>query len=346
MLNIPELVGAVQRNCDISDAQHAREAGLCTYLLRMREYYRWEHDIPYFRSLPGAELGEWLSARERLWSELETSSYQPVPLESESCDPFDTAAINRELIPRGLVYSGGYGSRRQPHFFLGQLRHREQRAGLTVLVSSCEYARDLVAPPAMLQGRTVFVRQESLRRMLWERYEEWAGRRRDNAMGRAFAAYDFAADPEAALARMTENETATLILHELGEVLAGERLGERWGQLLLDLTDARSERLARAVRDHLADCLSTLPALLERDNAASLHFFFANLDGLRKDLFPAALAAYERWIGTGDSAALRSVIAAGREHWQKSTEQLMAAIEADRANPGAALRALEERIRL
>lgn len=346
MLNIPELVGAVQKNCDISDAQHAREAGLCTYLLRMREYYRWEHDLPYFRNLPGEELGEWLSARERLWSELESSGYQPVPLESETRDPFDTAAINRELLPRGLVYSGGYGSRHQPHFFLGQLRHRERRAGLTVLVSSCEYARDLAAPPAMLQDRTVFVRQESLRRMLWERYEEWAGRRKDNAMGRAFGGYDFAADPEAALARMTENETETLILHELGEALAGERLGERWGQLLLDLTDVRGERLARAVRDHLADCLSTLPALLERANAAALHFFFANLDGLRKELFPSALAAYESWNGAGDAGALLAAITTGQGHWQQSAEQLMATIAADRANAGTALRTLEERIRL
>ena len=41
-----ELVAAVQTNCDIADARHARDVSLCTYLLGMREFYRWEHDRP------------------------------------------------------------------------------------------------------------------------------------------------------------------------------------------------------------------------------------------------------------------------------------------------------------
>ena len=36
------LVQAVQTNCDIADARHARDVSLCTYLLGMREFYRWE----------------------------------------------------------------------------------------------------------------------------------------------------------------------------------------------------------------------------------------------------------------------------------------------------------------
>ena len=33
---------SVQRNCDISDAEFAQSYSLCTYLLKMRELYRWE----------------------------------------------------------------------------------------------------------------------------------------------------------------------------------------------------------------------------------------------------------------------------------------------------------------
>ena len=48
----PELVHSVQRNCHIADAHHAREATLCNYLLEMREFYRWEHEVPLARPLP------------------------------------------------------------------------------------------------------------------------------------------------------------------------------------------------------------------------------------------------------------------------------------------------------
>ena len=36
------LVEAVQANCNITDARHARNMTMCTYLLEMRELYRWE----------------------------------------------------------------------------------------------------------------------------------------------------------------------------------------------------------------------------------------------------------------------------------------------------------------
>ena len=49
---LPQLASAVQRNCDISDARYAGDYGLCTFLLKMREYYRWENELPFARSLP------------------------------------------------------------------------------------------------------------------------------------------------------------------------------------------------------------------------------------------------------------------------------------------------------
>ena len=58
MRNLPALTTVVQRNCDISDARHAGDYGLCTFLLKMREYYRWEHELPLTRNLPQDELGD------------------------------------------------------------------------------------------------------------------------------------------------------------------------------------------------------------------------------------------------------------------------------------------------
>ncbi|HSP01523.1 MAG TPA: hypothetical protein VLN90_08695, partial [Thioalkalivibrio sp.] len=38
---LSDLRQSVQRNCDIADARHAGNDTLCTYLLKMREFYRW-----------------------------------------------------------------------------------------------------------------------------------------------------------------------------------------------------------------------------------------------------------------------------------------------------------------
>lgn len=46
MRNFHELVETVQKNCHIADANHARNLTMCTYLLEMREFFRWENELP------------------------------------------------------------------------------------------------------------------------------------------------------------------------------------------------------------------------------------------------------------------------------------------------------------
>jgi hypothetical protein len=321
--NLPGLAEAVQRNCDISDARYAGDYGMCTFLLKMREYYRWEHDLPFTRALPRSEMGEWLSAREAKWLELESEAFRPLLLESGAADPLDADAANRDLLPRGLVYSAGYGRFGKPVFFLGALLRVEEREGCRVIVSSCEYARELAAPPAMLQGRTIYVRLESVRRYLWEKIEEWQWRKAGGRMARALAGYDFVADPEAALARMAENETESMILHELGEARAGELLGPRWQEMIASVARTSAETQARALRDLLADCLSTLPALVARENLPALHFHFATFDSPRRELFPQALEAYEESLRSGSLAPLSRAAREGAERFLTEARSLL-----------------------
>jgi hypothetical protein len=331
MRNFHQLVDTVQKNCHITDARYAQNMTMCTYLLEMRQYYRWEHDVPYSRNLPKDELGDWLIEREQLWSGLEEGPYAPLPIDSGAIDPFDTEGINRELLPEGYVYSGGYGRFHKPHFFLGSLDRIEQRSGFTVLIAGCEYARDLIAPPAALQNDTIFLRYESVRRFIWEKFEEWQWRKRDDRLGRAFDYYDFANDIDHALERMARAESEAMILHEVGEGLAGRLLGERWADMIGALTKPKSEIVARAVRDHLADCVSTLPALLEREAESSLHFYFANFEGMRRELFPAAMRGYQAWVKTGATAQLLDAVERGRAHWEKTAERLLDIYSTNRA---------------
>ena len=307
-----ELRLAIQRNCHISDARYAGEYSLCTYLLKMREYYRWEKGFAPTAKLQNGEVGDWVHHRERMWAELEDDSFEPIKVCGHRFDPFDDDGINHELLPQGLVYSGGYGRFGKPHFFLARVLRVEPCGNHVVIISGEEYARDLSAPPAMTRGKTIFVRRQSLRTMIWERVEEWRWKRRDNAMGRAMAYYDIDLDPERALDQITDNELETAIMHELGERIAGELLGTAWEELLLDVVRTPAEVTARAIRDQLADCLSTLPALLALENLPAVHFYFAGLNGLRKQLSPGLTQAYQHLVDSGDLSELKRSIALGR----------------------------------
>jgi len=320
--NLPALIETVQKNCTIADARHARDMTMCTFLLEMREYYRWEMEIPYGARLPKDELGDWLNARESLWDEVEEQDFHPLPLSESGIDPFEADDVNRALVPQGLVYSSGLGRFRKPHFVLAELKRAEVRDGVQVLVAGCEYARDLIAPPAAMREGAIFLRMDAVRRLLWNKYEEWQWKERDSALGRAFAHYDLERDIDDGLERMAEAESEAMILHEIGEARAEALLGEEWNAMLGELASRHAELLARAVRDHLADCLVTLPALLEREAVGSLHFYLANLSGLRRALFPSLLQAYDAWLDDHDGRRLAKLIARAENHWLDKAREL------------------------
>lgn len=314
---------AVQRNCHISDARHGADYGLCTYLLKMREFYRWEKGLDYNAALTNESVGEWLSAREALWENLSEDEFAPLPLLGIEFDPFDVEEINRQLEPLGLVYSAGYGVKNKPLFFLGHLERREDPGGVKVWVAGRELARDLMAPAAMCQGDRIYIRRESFRRLLWEKLESWRWHRPDNALGRAFAYYDFENNLELALDQMVEKELDAVLLHEQGEHLAGLELGEAWNELLSGLGHSPAEMMARAIRDHWADCQVTLPALLEREDSASIHFYLGGLNGMRKELFPKLKLAYEQWHEHGDWSFVSRCVEEGVAHWAALAQQLL-----------------------
>jgi hypothetical protein len=340
--DFPRLVQSVQRNCHIADARHARDMTLCNYLLEMREFYRWENELPLARALPRQELGSWISEREALWDGVLADGLESLHLGGCSYDAFDVAAINAALVPQGLVYGGGYGRFGKPHFFLAQLERHEQRQGLRLFVSGCEYARDISAPPASLLDGAVFLRRDALRRWLWEKMEIWGVRKADGALKSALECYGFAADAEAGLERMVEREAETLILHELGEAMAEPLLGPAWRDFIASLNGRRAEMLARAVRDNLADCLSTLPRLIEREAAGSIHFYFANFEGVRASLFPLLDRAYRGWRQSGKLGDLRDAALAGSAHWHRAALQLLRLHQSDPAAEAAIAAWMEE----
>jgi hypothetical protein len=131
-----------------------------------------------------------------------------------------------------------------------------------------------------------------------------------------------------------------MILHEIGEARAELLLGGEWNTMLGGLTSRHAELLARAVRDHLADCLVTLPTLLEREAIGSLHFYLANLSGLRRALFPALPQAYERWLAHRDPSQLAGLVTKAEGHWLDKARQLSAQYHRDPSQGDAQINAL------
>lgn len=339
MFDLKTLAESVQKNCHISDAQYAGNYTLCIFLLKMREYYRWEMSIPQSQSLPKAEVGDWLTRREDYWNELTSLPLSPLTIGDESFEPFESAAINQRLNPLGFVYSGGIGIFHKPYFFLGKLEKKVDQNGITLMVSTEEYARDMVAPPAMLQGSTIFIRKQSLRRAIWERIEEWLPKKMQaSPMARTLACYTPISTPlkktnnassqcnkdmESILDQITDNELASVLLHETGEAQAQQILGPQWEMLLNELPRSKAEWIVRAVRDHLADSLTTLPTLIDTENIAALHFYFANLNGMRRELFPELFLAYQSWVESGNLTSLKDTVQRGQQRWHSYAQQIL-----------------------
>jgi len=318
------LAAAVQRNCDLADAHHADGKSLCTYLLGMREYFRWETRLPPGQAPERAALSRWIAQREARWELLRedgAAGFAPLPI-AEGIDPFDDERVNRHLVGQEVVYGAGVGLFGAPLFFLARRESDHFRDGARVIVAGAELARGFVAAPAVSRGDTVIIRRDALRRWLWTRIEAAQREPADNAFGTALRAYGDPADA-ATVERMAQGETETLILHELGELKAGGLLGAEWEAMLAGIGDRRTELLVRAVRDLLADCLVTLPALIERQADTSLHFWRASFDGLRRVLDPDLAAACRASPPGIDRSALDRAAQRGRETWREVAEDLL-----------------------
>ena len=329
--DVAELTAAVQRNCDLADAAYAQDLSLCTYLLQMREFFRWERGLPLQAPPDRGEVGRWIASREAHWESLadtSESSFAPLPI-ADGVDAFDEGAANARLAPSGLVYAAGLGRFRRPEFMLAERLASHAREGAIILVTGREHARGMNPPMAVSRGDQVLVRRDVLRRWLGTRIEFSRQRPTAEALGAALDAWQLGdGDPQVALDRIADIETETLILHELGERRAAGLLGPQWEEMLVSLEAPRAEIVARAIRDLLADCLLTLPALLERGAAGSIHFWFANFEGMRRLLAPALPGAYARWRA-GEPQALSDALEAGSEHWLAQARRMLAAWQTD-----------------
>ena len=190
-------------------------------------------------------------------------------------------------------------------------------------ISNRELERDLAAPPGMIQDRCVYIRRESLRRFIWEKVEESSWHKQENPLARALACYDFKNNPDESLEKMTDIEVDTVLHHEIGEIKAGQILGDDWEQMIIALPRSQAEIMARAVRDNIADAISTLPKLIHNSEAAQIHFYFANLSSMRKLIFPSLMDSYQQWLKNKNTSSIKKLINKAEKHWIDLAQSLI-----------------------
>jgi len=317
-----QIIKTVQHNCHIADARHAGDYTLCVYLLKMREMYRWEQGIDFKTQLTSDDVGDWLTEREGVWDDVEDQEYRALEIDGEVYEPFDNELINVFLDKNNLVYNAGLGIRCRPHFFIAELEKVVDHKDYTVYISGKELARDMAAPPAMAQGKKIFIRRESLRRVIWEILDDARVVGLDNPLTRAMSYYSFDTNVEDALNKMTEAEIEYVIQHEIGEVKAASIVGDNWNEMLASLARTQAELMLRAVRDHLADAITTLPALLSKADKPSIHFYFGNMSSMRKYLAPSLVSAYEYWYKNNDLVMLNDCLSGLEKHWSKLIDDI------------------------
>ena len=163
-----------------------------------------------------------------------------------------------------------------------------------------ELCRDLSASVAMLQGRCIFMREDRILELIWEKLFEIKGKRFGGALKEAFASYGIgvAERPSAMLLERLKSLSSELsgifLLHEIGEAFEDEHSDE-WIGIIHHNKDRWSEFYLRAIKDLLADTseMGPLRAIYEKKGRGLLGFYIAFMDGIRKELFPEILTAFQ-----------------------------------------------------
>jgi hypothetical protein len=311
------VINEVAHNCNISDARHAGYFSVCGLALRLRDLYKWEKGLaPWVEDEPSKIL-EWIGGREDLWENLTDKNFQEITIQGFSYDPFDTGAINRALNHHGLFYGAGYVHSLKPTFFLASLEEMRRIRGHSVTILGKELARDLVTLPALVQDGSVIIRRESGQHFLWNQiiYLRKSGR---PALAYALRAHGLKDDHpktlQEKLPALFADEMDTYIRHELGELIDSAFDPDLWREIIAAFPHSPIELLARTVKDLLADTheYGTLPHIVRHKNRASLGFYAAFLDGLRKVLFPEMLEAFHKFLEREDWRHIEKAISSGR----------------------------------
>lgn len=309
-----DFVRDIKYNCDVSDATYWGYFTICGLLLRYLDLYRSERGLKLHQEINREEIAAWIEEKEAHWPELESRSYRDIEIAGKGYNPFDLDGINAELEKIGLVYGAGYGMYMKATFFLAEIKSSYIVEGHRVYIAGREIARDLLASPAMLQDKTIYIRMEPLKSILWDKFLSAKGKGRDAARD-ALSYYGIGADEQSASAEekieyIAERYSIVLEHHEMAEY-SEDALG--WRDMLAVVKDRTVELYLRAVKDIIADTSDRGPLafIVSKRDAGLLSLFVALREGFIPYLFPELKKAYASFMKSGDWTKIEAARAAG-----------------------------------
>ncbi len=328
------LISDIKFNCDISDAKFWGYFSLCGLLLRFRDLYRSEENLPPWAPIDQKEISRWIAAKEARWAELETMDFRPLTIHGERYDPFEISEINNALKNTGLIYGAGYGIYMKPNFLLAELHARTEILDYTVYLTERELARDLFVSSGMVQGRCIFLRREPLRTYLWEKFLE-SRAKKSPYLDYAFQHYEFSpgqnrdAEFEKSFHELVGKYSAIVLYHELAEAM--EDVPE-WPDLLAKAGDRDVELLMRALKDLISDTSGSGPLkkiFREKDRGA-LGLYTGLIDGYRRSMYPEIRKAFQEFLLHEEWQTIENAREAGYTKFIALRERILASYRTGR----------------
>ena len=302
------LLADIKHNCDISDAVYWGYFSICGLLMRYRDLFRSEHRLDPWSAIPRQDIATWIEQKESRWPELEGRAFRQLTIEGRMFDPFDADGVNAAVGGRGIVYGAGYGTFLKPTFFLASIAAVSEIDGHRVYTTDRELVRDLFTSPAMLRERTITIRRDPLRALLWDLYTQLRSGG-ESIMAEAFVLHGL--EPGCsdgyritdALERMAGAYAGVLLRHELAE--SQESL-PAWKGLLAAGLDRKAEHFLRAVQDLIADTSAAGPLrnCVENRDRRGLALAVGLMERYRSSLVPELRSAYRRFRENGDWMAV------------------------------------------
>ncbi len=300
-----DIAKQVKYNCDISDAKYWGYFSLCGLLLRLRDLYKSEHNISPWSNINNKDIGDWITAKEALWTEIEEQGFMDLYINGHTFNPFDASEINSYLIKDNLIYGAGLGLYKKPVFFLGDLDSYNDNADYKAYFVKREYARCLFASSGMLQGKDIFIRLDPLKSLLWEMFLDMKCRKGgflENIFSGSGITPEDAIDSEfeMKIEKIALRYSDIILNHEIAEAF---NTTDEWSNIIFQIEDRKTEYFLRGLKDMIADTseYGPLKKIIDAKDKGGLAFYISLAEMFHKTVYPelkevfSAFAFNEDW---------------------------------------------------
>jgi len=330
VMNIAKIALQVMNNCEISNARNWGTYSVCGLLMRLTELYRWEKGIAPWNGINHSALLDWVDEQEKRWEAIGNREFRDIEINEKKYPPFSVEEINCELRGRDYLYGAGYVGALKSSFFLAELEKTYEEEGFEICILGREHARDLVSYPAMLQGKKILGRTQSLSYFLWEKLLEARASASRTILRSAFEDYgiDFTIEPEMqieAMKTIVSGELEALLHHEIGEALDTVFPSNEWASIINAFPQSKIEHLTRGIKDLLADTheKGMLSYIIREKKLGSLGFYASLVFGYRKLLMPGINEVYRRVKKEADWGVAEDARREGLEKAKEYAEALL-----------------------